>query len=230
MSSVYSQPRVDGRQPSHLRPVSLSFGEFSRADGSCSFASGDSSASCSVTGPVEAKQLYSSFQGLAFDVSVRPVSGVPTSIERLLESQVAALLRSVVETEKYPYMQLNVSIEVKSSDGSLAAVVLNAAVLAVLHTSAVSMRTVPLSVSLAHTHKGLLIDPDAAEELNAGCETLSVCMHSGRVLQSGGSNLEIVTVFDAISLAQAAVAAIAPSVRKALGDHLAPLLNRVIID
>lgn len=221
---MFVQERVDGRSRNDLRPPCVTFGDLGRADGSCRFQLGDSVAVCSVNGPYEAKAQFSSHLGMYFDVVVRPNTGITSPRERLIEQQVTSLLNTCVDTSRYPYTQMTVAVEISSDDGSIAAVVCNSAVLAVMN-SGIAMRYIPLCTCVALNSRGeTILDPDATEEAKA---TSVVCqavnLMSGEVVQTSSSGDS--EPFGSMSICQAAALALEPFIRESLEKHLGPLLN-----
>ena len=161
-----------------------------KADSSCEFMVGRTSAIVSLHGPVEARTQQSSSKAMIIDVSVRKPSSVPTIAERSIETIISDSAISVIDMARFPFTQLQISVEVISDDGSLVASILNAFVIACKDLGIQTNRPT-LAVPLGWIPTGLVTFPNKAHEAvaSATCTNL-VCLTTGRSVylsQAGGS-------------------------------------------
>lgn len=69
--------RPDGRSASSLRELNVAFEKLDRVDGSGTFSFGDTRAIASVSGPIQVRLAAELPSKAAFEVTIRPLSGIP---------------------------------------------------------------------------------------------------------------------------------------------------------
>lgn len=157
VTGVDASARGDGRDANQMRPPQVELRPLLRADGSARFALGQSAVIAAIYGPREPKSRYREvFDRATIEVIVRPRVAVPGPFERQLEGHLTRQLDHIVLHKEYPRTQIQVIVQVCSSDGSIGAVAGNAAFLALLDAG-VAMRATALSVSI-----GVRLDQDSA--------------------------------------------------------------------
>ena len=212
--SVYQQLRPDGRDCNQLRPLQVDLNPLTRSDGSAKVSAGSTTVIASVTGPVESKMHQQSIE-----ILIRPSNGVPLEKHRLLEAQIAQILKEEISVSSG--FTVNIYCEILIDDGSVSSVVFNAISLALI-ISGISLRSSPLSVCVASVDGRVLLDPSLAEERKyLATPTLAFDAVSGKVLGLIGNRS--VSVFDALALGSAAVAEILEVARAAFTSTLASL-------
>eukprot|EP00927_Polykrikos_kofoidii_P025699 TRINITY_DN23047_c0_g1_i1.p1 TRINITY_DN23047_c0_g1~~TRINITY_DN23047_c0_g1_i1.p1 ORF type:complete len:284 (+),score=43.88 TRINITY_DN23047_c0_g1_i1:69-854(+) len=148
VAGVDESAREDGRDTNQMRPPNVEIRPLLRADGSARFSLGNSSVIAAVYGPREPKSRYREvFDRATLEVIVRPRVGMPGSLERQLEGHLSRQLDHIVVHKEYPRTQIQIIVQVVSSDGSIGAVAGNAAFLALLDAG-IAMRATALSVSI----------------------------------------------------------------------------------
>ncbi|KIJ33551.1 hypothetical protein M422DRAFT_264478 [Sphaerobolus stellatus SS14] len=147
--------RQDGRSSTSLRELDIVLDNLDRVDGSASFAFGDDTkALASVSGPIQVRLAAELPSRAAFEVTVRPLSGI-TGVE---SKSVAATLRTlltpslVLTQNPRTLIQLVVQSLTPSSsftrNPSLTAAFINASTLALLRTSSFPMLGVVCAASV----------------------------------------------------------------------------------
>jgi exosome complex component RRP46 len=81
MAEASTSQRRDGRTDTSLRPLSLSSGVLSRADGSSRFAFGPVEVLASVNGPQEVRLRDELLDRATLEVNVLPVRGLPGPLD-----------------------------------------------------------------------------------------------------------------------------------------------------
>lgn len=171
-SSAASAVRKDGRSNSHLRPFVSDVALLNRADGSARLSAGGSSVLVAVYGPKQPKSARMAKPDRAsIEVVVKPPKGVAGPPDKELEEVTRSTLESMVLLALHPRAVISVIVQVLSADGSVVALALNAATLALVDAG------VPISGMFTANCAGLtrdghvLLDPTAEEEkvLRAVC-------------------------------------------------------------
>ncbi|ELU43768.1 3' exoribonuclease family domain-containing protein [Rhizoctonia solani AG-1 IA] len=170
--------RPDGRANDQLRRIEIELGGLARVDGSARFSfAGNCRALASVTGPIEVRQLIELPDRATFEVTVRPVAGVPATPEKALAKHVHDVFRPTLLLTQHPrsLIQLTIlSLSPASSSPSYAATHINAATLALLNAASVPMKGVVCAVAVGISKTGdVVLDPaDDGECIRAGCFAL----------------------------------------------------------
>ena len=213
--------RSDLRSNQDLRPIQFSMGKLTTNDASCVYSCGDTTVACGIYGPVEAKGLQGSFKGMIGDVTVRSPVGMPTHSERHMETVITDLIMRLFDCEKFPYNQMNVSLEILSDDGSVLSAAINAFMLAVAGLG-IPLRSSALSTSVASIDGALVVDPSLSEEsLADAVSTQAICLTTGKVMysfQHKGS-------FSVAEIGQ--VASLCQTSSKSLEEHLSAKQEKV---
>jgi ribonuclease PH len=153
-----------GRKSDGFRDVSVLLGALENKDGSAIFRSGRTEVACGVIGPVESRSARDTFEGLVVDVSTRTNAGLPNSTHKQIDVLVSDIVLRSLDSRKYPYTQLFVTIDVLSDDGSLMGVIGNAVHLALLDS------TLPLVQRLVSFSVGL-VDGEFTVDLDTSLES-----------------------------------------------------------
>lgn len=168
--------------------VTYAFDVLRNSDASCRYSIGKSEVVASVHGPIEARSTAASADGLVCDITVRRSSGVPTGAERYIEVLFQSLLPRLIETVKYPYAQLLVSIEILSDAGSTYAAAFNAMVFALLR-SGLAVKQIILASSVAQNENQLALNPSKSSEMDAAVAvTLFIDVESGGIIDTASSH------------------------------------------
>ncbi|KAJ3548140.1 hypothetical protein NMY22_g1377 [Coprinellus aureogranulatus] len=205
------------------RPVQISYEGLARVDGSARFGFGDTTvAIASVSGPIEVRLASELPSQATFDVSVRPLSNVPSTESKSQASAIRSALAPSLILNKNPRTLIQLVIQTLSptptsgpkwTDGLLAAMI-NASTLALLNAGSVPMRGVVCAIAIGKTPSGeLLVDPEdskTAELVQGGCFGFMVADGAGlesnstsvwtnwRTLQGGTFSEEEVVEFPAL--------------------------------
>lgn len=159
--------RPDGRVAAQIRPLAAEPAALARADGSARLAHGHTEVIVAVYGPCEAKRSRESIDAATLDVIVRPHAGLPGPVEREMEQLVSQALTHLVLTAHHPRTAICVVVQVLADDGSLLAVAMHGACLALMHAG-VPMRGMLGGCTAAVLPDGtLLLDPCTDEERDA---------------------------------------------------------------
>jgi ribonuclease PH len=157
-------------QEPHFREILATFGRLENNDASAVVRFGKTEVACGLFGPVESRTGRDTFAGLIVDVSTRSCVAIPTHYHKHIDSVVSDIVMQCVDTVRFPFMQLNISIEVVSDDGSLLSVLGNAVCLALLHSGLPLVRRV-VSFSVAFATESMRVDPDKLTETTALSQT-----------------------------------------------------------
>ena len=163
-------------------PVTFSLWCISTADASCRFFLGRTSVVVGLYGPIEGRGQQATYTGLIADVSVRTPNGVPSHSERYLESLISDVAHRMVDCKAFPYMQLSVSVEIISNDGSLLSAVLNAFILAAVDLG-IPLRAAGLAVTCSLRAGDTCLSPSLAEEESSTViSTHVICLNTAKVI------------------------------------------------
>ncbi|KAI0046402.1 ribosomal protein S5 domain 2-like protein [Auriscalpium vulgare] len=191
--------RSDGRLRGEARPIAIVYEKLDRADGSASFAFGSTKALASVSGPIEVRLAAEQPSKATFEVSVRPLSGVPGTESKALSASLRALLAPALLLSRNPrtLVQLVVqSLAPSRQTGTgtglfgapLMAAMVNAATLALLNAGSVPMAGVVCAVAVARVRPSaagvsspaLVLDPtedELAASDGGGCFAFIFAAH-----------------------------------------------------
>ncbi|TEB32738.1 hypothetical protein FA13DRAFT_1731243 [Coprinellus micaceus] len=164
------------------RPIEISFDGLARVDGSARFGFGDATAAlASVSGPIEVRLASELPSQATFDVSVRPLSNVPSTESKSQASSIRSALAPSLILNKNPRTLIQLVVQTLSptpisgpkwTDGLLGAMI-NASTLALLNAGSVPMRGAVCAIAVGKAQGGeLLVDPeeDRTDELvQGGC-------------------------------------------------------------
>jgi ribonuclease PH len=108
------------------RDFSVVLGALDNNDASAVVRSGKTEVACGIFGPLDARGTRDSYEGLIVDVSTRGCIALPTHTHRHIDCIISDIVLRCIDSVRFPYMQLNVAIEVLSDDGCLLSVIGNA--------------------------------------------------------------------------------------------------------
>eukprot|EP01104_Vermistella_antarctica_P006274 TRINITY_DN1698_c0_g1_i3.p1 TRINITY_DN1698_c0_g1~~TRINITY_DN1698_c0_g1_i3.p1 ORF type:complete len:205 (-),score=40.96 TRINITY_DN1698_c0_g1_i3:340-954(-) len=152
--------REDGRTDNQIRAVGAEYGLLNQADGSARYSHQKSSALAAVYGPSEVKRSAELMDRASLEVIVKPHIGLPTT----RHAEYGSILRSTLENDVlatlHPRTAISVVIQVVNDDGSMLAVMLNAAVLALIDAG-VPMKSLLVSICCA-----VIRTPISAPDMN----------------------------------------------------------------
>lgn len=152
------------------------------ADASCMYSIGDTRVLCSLYGPMDCKFRHTRTSALKFDITIRTPSGVPSAAEQHIENIATDVCQRLISVDNYPHLQLGVSIEIISDDGSLLSAILNSFVIAAIDLGMLH-RSIALSVSCCLSFTGIDSFPTSQAESASLCTmTQLVCLSTGMVL------------------------------------------------
>ncbi|GAA5964307.1 hypothetical protein JCM8115_006063 [Rhodotorula mucilaginosa] len=103
------------RSPTALRPLALSQGLLSRADGSAQFSFGDVAVLGSVTGPAEVRIRDELVDRATLEVNVRPLRGQGGPGIKAIEATLTSLLTPLLLLHLYPRALLQLTLQTVSS-------------------------------------------------------------------------------------------------------------------
>ncbi|KAF8517045.1 exosome component Rrp46 [Hysterangium stoloniferum] len=172
--------RSDGRSASALRPLEIVLETLDRVDGSASFAFGQIKALASVSGPIQVRLAAELPSKATFEVSVRPLSGVPGTDSKSFAAVLrSSLVPSLILTQN-PRTLIQLVVQSLSPTPtpftypSLTAALINASTLALLRASSFPMVGVVCSAAVGRVKQSnnepgtLLLDPTDQEM--SGCD------------------------------------------------------------
>ncbi|GAA5935179.1 hypothetical protein JCM10213_000669 [Rhodosporidiobolus nylandii] len=107
------------RQPTALRPLALSQGTLSRADGSAQFSFGSVAVLASLTGPAEVRIRDELVDRATLEVNVRPLRGAGGPHIKLVEQTLATLLTPLILLHLYPRALLQLTLQTVSSPSTV---------------------------------------------------------------------------------------------------------------
>lgn len=183
--------RLDGRRPGELRALRAELGTLPSADGSATFAMGNTAVIAAVYGPREAAARSMSDSTKAqinVEYAAAPYSGEERRARRAAgdrrAAETTAYLRGALEatvlSSLMPSSAIDVSLHVLASDGGARCAALNAAVLA-LADAGVPLRDLAAAAAVARppgAEGQALLDP-SGPELRAGGSEVSLALLPG---------------------------------------------------
>ncbi len=171
MGGTYDEPlivdgvRTDGRKAEDIRPIKMEVGVLKRADGSARVEVGDTKAIAAVYGPREMHPRHDTLPNkavvrckytmISFSVDDRARPG-PSRRSTEISKVLSEALESVVFTDKYPGMVIDVFVDIYQASASTRVTGLTAAALA-LADAGIPMRDLVTAFSvgkIAGTQKG----------------------------------------------------------------------------
>ena len=173
--------RVDGRSPTSLRPLSLSFDKLSRVDGSARFGFGNiPQALVSISGPIEVRLAAEQASQATLEIHLRPLSNIPATESKFLSSAISSALTPSLILTQNPRTLIQIVIQTLVSTANskqwkdpLVASIINACTLALLNAGSIPMRGVVCAVALGRTQGGeYIVDPTEVESqslVGGGC-------------------------------------------------------------
>ncbi len=164
--------RHDGRKMDEMRPMTAKVGVIPNADGSASFAFGDTVAIAAVYGP---RQLHPqhmqnpatgilrvNYDLLSFSVYDRKKPG-PSRRSQEISKVIEWSLLPVLELKEFPNTVIDVQVYIPQADASTRVAAINAAALALAHAG-IPMKDLVSAVSVGKLDKDLVVDVDKEEE------------------------------------------------------------------
>lgn len=94
--------RADKRPPTALRPLQITLGELSRADGSGRFAFGPCASLASFTGPIEVRIKDEKVDRATLEITHRPLQGVGGVPSRELEDTLRGVFEPLLNLAAFP--------------------------------------------------------------------------------------------------------------------------------
>ncbi|WVF70190.1 hypothetical protein IAT40_004978 [Kwoniella sp. CBS 6097] len=110
--------RSDGRQPSELRPLTVSIGELDRADGSGRYGFGSTAALASCNGPIEVRLREERPDRATFEVSHRPLEGVGATPSRALITTLESIYPPILSLSQHPRSLIQLVVQSLSPSSS----------------------------------------------------------------------------------------------------------------
>ncbi|KZS96455.1 hypothetical protein SISNIDRAFT_407635 [Sistotremastrum niveocremeum HHB9708] len=164
-----------------MRPVTIHFERLDRVDGSARFGFGDTTVLASVSGPIEVRLAAELASKATFEVTVRPLSGIPGTESKSLASSIRSLLSPIFIFTQNPRSLIQLVIQSltpsprsspsQSFSPSLVAAMINASMLALLRASSFPLKGVICAVAVGKKSFGdheLVLDPEG-EVAQGGC-------------------------------------------------------------
>ncbi|RUS34238.1 ribosomal protein S5 domain 2-type protein [Jimgerdemannia flammicorona] len=127
--------RPDRRtEPTQLRPFSSSQNLLNRCDGSAQFQFDKTAVLVSITGPTEVKFRDEKLDRASLEVIVRPLTGLSSTKERVLENVMRSTFANVILTGLHPRTSIQIVAQVMKDDGcvSVGSAAINATTMALL--------------------------------------------------------------------------------------------------
>jgi len=206
---IINGKRIDGRRLDELRPIKMSVGVITRADGSADVSSGDTHALASAYGPraLFPRHLQESETGILrcrynmapFSVDDRKSPGPDRrSIE--LSKVIRLALEPTLMLEDYSKATVDVFIEIIQADGSTRVTGINAASIA-LADAGVPMKDLVAACSVGKIDGKLIVDLCGKEDNSSEADLAFAMMPSKEyvtLLQMDGtvSNEELIELLD----------------------------------
>ena len=147
MKSV-ANTRPDARSDHTLRPLTCELSCLKNCDGSALWKAGGTSVLAAIHGPIAPRQAHHEHhEHCRIQVIFKSGSiAQHGTYEREWEGWLARILTACCLTELYPRCILSVTLQIESSDGSVLAAALHAAVSALMDAG-VELRTLPVAVT-----------------------------------------------------------------------------------
>ncbi|KZT51530.1 hypothetical protein CALCODRAFT_442929 [Calocera cornea HHB12733] len=162
-----------------LPTLKLDLGELSRADGSARFASGNTIALASVTGPIEVRSGWEKPEEAFLEVNVRPLEGIAGTQARSIVQTLKSALTPSLLLGRAPRTLIQLTLQALSPSSlssvyaqprislSSKAALMNAATAAFLDAGSVSMRGIVCACTVGTRDGVLVLDPTEKEETGA---------------------------------------------------------------
>lgn len=130
---------------------------------------GETEALASISGPIEVRLAAENPSRASFEVSIRPLSGVPGTDAKSLSYTMRSLLSPSLILTQYPRALLQLVVQSLTPSPStmfrpsLVAAMINASSLALLNAGSIQMRGVVCAVSVGSLSSRLILDPNEKE-------------------------------------------------------------------
>ncbi len=149
------------------RDLSVVLGALDNHDASAVVRSGKTEVACGIFGPLDARGTRDSYEGMIVDVSTRGCIALPTHTHRHIDCIISDIALRCIDSVRFPYMQLNVAIEVLSDDGRLLSVIGNAVYFALVD-SGLPMKYRFVSLPMNFVDRELVIDTNTDHKTICG--------------------------------------------------------------
>ncbi|KAI0563604.1 exosome component 5 Rrp46 [Gracilaria domingensis] len=175
MKTETNAGRRDGRAQGEMRAMTVSHGEFSRADGSARIRLGGTDVIVAIYGPMDCPHNKQQVEALHVHVAYRRRERLGTSLgaadsivsnESVLTRDLQATVTDVVLAALHPRKAVVVAVQVLSDNGGVVASAINATTMALLDAG-LPMRALPLAASVSIHNNALIVDPVLVEEREA---------------------------------------------------------------
>lgn len=98
----------------------VALGRLPNSDGSCELSRGTTKVVVAITGPIEPKPRQAMANVALLEVVVRPVAGLSTTRERLLEDKIRGVLQRVIVRHQFPRQLIQIVVQFLTGDGAQA--------------------------------------------------------------------------------------------------------------
>ncbi|KAI8911630.1 ribosomal protein S5 domain 2-type protein [Gorgonomyces haynaldii] len=151
--------RVDKRQSTELRELSMMVGQLTRSDGSAKFQFGNTSCLASVYGPIQPRMS----ELLQRQIKVQITSSMMGPRERYMERMIEETVDTLIPKHLFPRTLIRITVQIQSDDGSVLSCLMNAVLLALVD-AAIPLTHLIVSVGSITDSKGqVLLDPTSLE-------------------------------------------------------------------
>jgi len=180
--------RKDRRTPDQLRAIECEHGPLNRADGSVRYAQGLTAVFAAVFGPLPTSYHNEKIDRATVEVQFQPAAGTAQNFDVSAAAVIRQSLESVILLKLHPRTKIQVIIQVLKDDGSLLAVALNAACLA-LQDAGIGCNGLLSSVCVTLGCSGTQsqLDPTLAEQKLAESILTFAFLHSPATKLAGSS-------------------------------------------
>lgn len=142
-----------------MRGIHCVLGQLSRVDGSAQFTQGQVSVLGGVYGPVDVKAYEEKLDRAYIEVKFRPDLGPPTTKDKWVESNIRNAFERIILAQLHPRTMIQISLQVRDSDGPVEATAINATTLALVDAGVPMSHMVAAAACAVSAQGQVLVDP-----------------------------------------------------------------------
>lgn len=147
-----------------MNKVEVTAGTLANVDGSAQWAQGATKVICSVSGPLEVKYKDELPNDATLELVVRPITGVSTTRETLIEERIFSAISPCILRKLHPRTLIQIVVQILESgekpiyNVNEMAASINAAGVALID-AAIPLQGIPVACALAVVENSIVVDP-----------------------------------------------------------------------
>ena len=147
-----------------LKELKCEIGHLTKSDGCASFLQGDTCALVSTYGPTQVKTSKENIEHAYIDVLFKPKSGLPTCVDKFLQSTICKACKPAIVTSQHPRTAINIIVQEMQNSGCLLSTTINATMLSLLDAGVPLHYTVAAVECIINEEDKIKLSPTRKEE------------------------------------------------------------------